>query len=918
MDTKDYYRQSLHLPQTDFPMKARLPEKEPEIIKNWSENQIHKKILEKRKDSQFFFLPDGPPYANGPIHIGHVLGKVLKDMVIKYKNLQNFQAPFLPSFDCHGLPIEMKALEKSSSQQKKTDRELRQLCREEAAFWVKRQTQSFQRLGLLGDWDKPLLTMDSIYEAEEVRVFAKLVDKGLIYRGKKPVFWCFKLQTAIAFSEAEYREHKSPSIYVRFDLDSNGQKKLKSAKPLSAVIWTTTPWTLPANSAICLHPDFEYGIYEGEERSYLIACELAEAFFTETKLGSLKKQRSLKGKELEGFVSLHPFMGRESPLVLGDHVSLEAGTGLVHTAPGHGLEDHLVGKKYQLPEYCPVDEGGRFTKDLPENFRGLFVFKGNKVILQMLKDSGHLISHKEITHSYPYNPRSGSPLIYRLTPQWFFSLDADSQKASIRSQALEVCEKQVHFIPEWGKARLSSMLKTSPDWCLSRQRLWGVPLIVFYCRHCEKPLLNSKVIEGIADKMETSGEGIEYYFSRSEEELLPEALKCTACGERNFQKGKDILDVWFDSGVQHALFSKKGIKLPFDLFLEGSDQHRGWFYSSLLSSLALHERPPFQTLLTHGFVNDVQGHKMSKSKGNVLDPEKIVNTSGAEILRLWVASKNYSLDINPGEESFQRVTESYRRFRNSFRFILGNLYGFQPLKDSIEFNKLNAVDQWILSQLNTLVQDSGKAFDEFAFYKVYQQLNHFFTVHLSAFYLDIIKDRLYTFPKQSLDRRKAQTVLYHFMEALLPLMAPITSFLSEEVYSYLPGQKKESVFLEDFPKFVKEWENKKIQKLFARLFPLREELNKQLEDLRKKGAIGSNLQASAKLILEKDFIRETLKEQEILEFFGISRIVIEEGKEFSLSVEPAQGEKCLRCWFISEKLNKEKICPKCVKNLIEK
>ena len=814
----DSYKKTLNLPQTDFPMKARLPEKEPEIIKSWNENQIHKKILEKRKKSKVFFLPDGPPYANGPIHIGHVPGKVLKDIVIKYKNLQNFQAPFLPSWDCHGLPIEMKAFQKSSDQ--KTEKELRELCREEARFWIKKQKESFQRLGILGDWDKPLLTMDPFYEAEEVRVFAKLVEKNLIYRGKKPVFWCFKLQTALAFSEAEYREHKSPSIYVCFNLDPAGQKKLQSQKPLSAVIWTTTPWTLPANSAICLHLDFEYGIYEGEKQSYLIACERAEAFFKETGLPPLKLQKSFKGKELEGLVSFHPFMKRESPLVLGDHVSLEAGTGLVHTAPGHGLEDHLVGKKYQLKEYCPVDERGHFTSELPENLRGLFIFKGNKVILEILKDSGHLISSKEIKHSYPYNPRSNSPLIYRLTPQWFLSLDKLFEEGeSLRAKALKACEKEIHFLPKWGQARLSAMIKTSPDWCLSRQRLWGVPLVVFYCRSCGEALLDPKVIESIADRMEARKEGIEYYFSQNSTELLPPDVKCQSCGEKDFQKGKDILDVWFDSGIQHSVFLKKGLSSPFDLFLEGSDQHRGWFYSSLLISLGLYGKPPFKNLLTHGFVNDIKGYKMSKSKGNILSPEEIANTYGAEILRLWVASENYSLDIKHGKEIFNRVAESYRRFRNSFRFILGNLHDFDPASDLIDFQELKAVDRWTLIQLQLLIKSGTKAFDEFAFYKVYQQLNHFFTVHLSAFYLDIIKDRLYTFPKKSLERKQAQTVLYHLIEILLPFMAPITSFLSEEVYSYLPKPKKDSVFLEDFPNL---WKNGKIKisKIFLKNYSL--------------------------------------------------------------------------------------------------
>ena len=923
MNTKENYSKTLHLPQTEFPMKAKLPEREPEIVKKWSENQIHKKILDKRKNSESFFLLDGPPYSNAPIHIGHALNKILKDIVIKYKSLKGFKAPFLPAWDCHGLPIELKAIEKNSIQKNITNKELRQLCRKEAHFWMENQRQSFQRLGVLADWDKPLLTMDSDYEAEETRIFAKLVQKELIYRGTKPVFWCFKLQTALAFSEAEYREHTSPSIYVKFYLYSAGEKKFNSSQPVSAVIWTTTPWTLPANSAICLHPDFEYGLYKGEKESYLIACELASDFFKKTGLPPLKKQDTFKGKDLEGLVSLHPFMDRRSALILGNHVSLEAGTGLVHTAPGHGLEDYLIGKKYQLKEYCSVDERGHFTKDLPKGLGTLFIFKGNKVIIDLMKQSGHLMAHKEIQHSYPYNPRSNSPLIYRLTPQWFLSLDKQTTggSSSVRSRALKACEKSINFVPDWGKARLEAMVKTSPDWCLSRQRSWGVPLVVFYCKNCETPLLDSQIIQEIADKMENSEEGIEYYFSREEKTLLPKGVKCSSCGNREFKKGKDILDVWFDSGIQHFVFAKnRGLNKnpPIDLFLEGSDQHRGWFQTSLLSSLALNETPPFKTLLTHGFVNDKQGYKMSKSKGNVLNPEAIIKKNGAEILRLWAASENFSFDSNVGEESFQRVTESYRRFRNTFRFILGNLNDFNPLKGQLGFKDLNTVDKWMLVQLNLLVKDSEQAFDKFVFYKVYQQLNYFFTVKLSAFYLDIIKDRLYTFSKQSLERQKAQTVLYQLVNKLLPLMAPITSFLSEEAYSYLPGEKKQSVFLEDYPSRIQEWHDEDIQKFFLRLFPVREQVNKQLEELRKRGEIGSNLQASVRLSLEEDFITPVMKEQERLEFFGVSKLILEEGKKVDFKVEMAKGEKCLRCWFVSENLNEQRICPKCVENLAGK
>ncbi|MDE0092343.1 MAG: isoleucine--tRNA ligase [Oligoflexia bacterium] len=903
----DQFRDSLLLPKTDFPMKAQLAKKEPEIIKQWKERKIYRKILEKRQSEKLFFMPDGPPYANGAIHLGHVLNKILKDIVIKYKNLSGKKAPFIPSWDCHGLPIELETLKKQS--QKLSPKELREECRKTAHFWIKEQRESFERLGVLADWDQPLLTMDSHYEAEEVRAFAKLVKKGLVFSGTKPVFWCFKLQTALAFSEAEYREHKSPSIYVKLNLSSSSLKQLKSSKPVSAVIWTTTPWTLPANTAVCLHPDLDYGLFVGESEAYLLAVALADSFFKELDLPPFQLEKTFKGKDLESLNYSHPFLERECPFVLGDHVSQETGTGLVHTAPGHGLEDYAVGQKYKLPSPCPVDEKGHFTDEAPENLRGLFIFKGNSVILKMLKDSKHLLAHKTVTHSYPYNPRSDSPLIYRLTPQWFLSLD------KIRDLALKACEQEIHFVPSWGKTRLTAMVQASPDWCLSRQRVWGVPLVVFYCKKCSKALLNAEVIEKIADEMQNTKQGIKYYFETDTKDLLPDSISCENCGHKKFEKGKDILDVWFDSGVQHEVFSQlKKFKIPMDLFLEGSDQHRGWFQTSLLSSLALNSQSPFKTLLTHGFVNDNKGYKMSKSKGNVLDPAQLIEKNGAEILRLWTASENFAFDVKAGEENFKRVVESYRRFRNSFRFILGNLNDFEP-KEQLGFEKLTAVDQWMLGQLNDLIQKSAESYEEYAFYKVYQQLNHFFTVQMSAFYLDIIKDRLYTFPKKSLERKQAQTVLYHLLDKLLPLMAPLTSFLSEEAYAYFNKEKKESVFLEDFPQKNPEWDQAETEKLFSKLFPLREELNKQLEVLRQKGIIGSNLQACASLILKKDFINPALNPSEQLEFFSVSQIDIQEGKEPLVKGALASGDKCVRCWFISENLNEKKICPKCVKNL---
>ena len=886
-------------------MKAKLPQTEPGRVLQWENQKIYQKILKKNSSAPLFFMPDGPPYANGNIHIGHAFNKILKDIVIKYKNLKGFKAPFIPSWDCHGLPIELEALKHKSSV-----KDLRSLCRKRAAHWVGEQEKSFKRLGVLADWDQKVLTMDPQYEAQQIRAFAKLVEKGLIVSGKKPVFWCFKLQTALAFSEAEYRQHQSQSIYVKFELDKESAKKLKSSKPVSAVIWTTTAWTLPANTAVCLHPDLEYALFSSPKESFLLAGALAESFFQETGLSGFQKESVFKGSELEFLQAQHPFLNRKSPLVLGDHVGQDAGTGLVHTAPGHGLEDHSVGQKYNLPAPCPVDEKAHFTKEAPDFLQGLFIFKGSKIIIEKLKNSGHLIAEKTIQHSYPYNPRSQSPLIYRSTAQWFLSLDQG--RPSIRERALKACENQIQFVPDWGKKRLTAMIENSPDWCLSRQRAWGVPIVVFHCKKCSHTILDPKWIQAIAKKVESKG--IDCYFNL--DSLLPEEAQCPQCGHKEFKKGQDILDVWFDSGVQHEIFSKiKGFPIPYELFLEGSDQHRGWFQTSLLSSIALNSQSPFKTLLTHGFINDEKGHKMSKSKGNVLSPEKLIQNKGAEIIRLWVASENFAFDLNAGEESFKRVVESYRRYRNSFRFLLGNLNDFNP-KTKLDFKELRLVDQWILTQLNKLIESCGKAYETYSFYKIYQEWTHFFTIDLSAFYMDIIKDRLYTFPKNSLERRQAQSALHYLLDKLLPLMAPITSFLSEEVYSHFnKTDKKESVFLEDFPKARPEWENSKVTELFSKLFPLREKLNGQLELLRKESKIGSSLEAQALITLKKDFISKSLSQAEQLEFFSVSQIQVKEGLSEDLKSQRAVGDKCLRCWFISPQLNDQKLCPKCVQNL---
>ena len=914
-------KKTLLLPETSFPMRARLRETEPEILKKWESMKIHEKILENREGNSTYFLLDGPPYANGPIHLGHVVNKVLKDFVIKYKNMSGYKAPFLPVWDCHGLPIEMTALKKlkndkkilktGESEETLSNKEIRDCCRKEALLWMERQRAGFKRLGVAALWDQSVLTMDSFYEAEEIRALADIVDNGLLYRGKKPVFWCFKLETALAFSEAEYREHKSPSIYVCFDLTPESQKKFPGKNPISFVIWTTTPWTLPANSAICLHPDFEYGLYEGDTRSYFIAVERKDHFTKETGLVLSNPKITFKGRDLLGLEAHHPFIDRKSSIVLGEYVTLSSGTGCVHTAPGHGLEDYQTGQKFKLKAYCPVDEKGHFNQEAPEDLQGLFIFKGNKLIIEKLKASGHLLYSGTIQHTYPYNPRSDSPLIYRLTPQWFLKLDEG--KESLRALALKASDSEIHFVPEWGKIRLQSMLKQTPDWCLSRQRAWGVPLVVFYCLNCSSTYLNSQTMREIAQKMEDSKQGIEYYFSTSVDKLLPKNTKCKTCGKTDFQKGTDILDVWFDSGIEHKIF-RKNYPFPADLFLEGSDQHRGWFQTSLFSSLAIDKKVPFKTLLTHGFVNDSEGRKMSKSRGNGIDPLDVIEKNGAEILRLWIAGEDFSKDINAGNKSFERVVETYRRFRNTFRFFLGNLNGFYiENQDSFSSQTLFYVDRWILFKLYQIVKSSKVYYENFAFYKVYHMLNHFFTVDLSAFYLDIIKDRLYTFAEHSPERKAAQTVLFHLTNTLLPLMAPLATFLTEEVYTYFnKPNKKKSVLLENFPEADPAWEDTKTEALFSLLFPLREELLRNLEAMRKEDKIGSSLQARAVIKTSKSF---PLSKRELCEFFGVSELNIEKGERATAKAFLADGEKCLRCWFYSSSLNNKHICPKCIKNI---
>ncbi len=911
-------KNTLNLPITDFPMKANLAEKEPQAIAGWNERKLYHKILQKNSARPKFVMPDGPPYANGNIHIGHVLNKCLKDFVVKYKNMSGYRAAFIPGWDCHGLPIEHKVTKELGPKRKeKSEADIRELCRQEAKKWIEIQKNQFMRLGILGEWENPYLTLDPAYEAEEVRELARCLKNGVLYRGEKPVYWCPTLQTALAEAEVEYAPHKSHSIYVKFFMDK-GLEKFSSKllkKPTAVVIWTTTPWTLPANLGIAFHPDFEYQFFETEENYLLIATQLKEAFEKETGVTLTPTGIKTKGAELDRLTAKHPFIARESLFVLGDHVSADAGTGAVHTAPGHGQDDYKVGLKYGLKVLSPVDAAGRYTDEVPE-YQGKQIFEMNPVIVERLRESGHLISARIFEHSYPHNWRSLTPLIFRATPQWFLGMDLESNP--IRKKALAAL-KEIQFVPKWGESRIRSMIENRPDWTLSRQRIWGVPIPVFYCEKCDQEILEVAVMEKVADLMEKNG-GIEAYHKLPIKDFIGDR-KCKKCGHNEFKRGQDILDVWFDSGACHAAVQSRRSDLasPADIYLEGSDQHRGWFQTSLLSSIASTGKAPFKALVTHGFVNDAKGRKMSKSLGNVIDPADIWKKDGAEILRLWAAYEDFGDDLSCGPESFQRVTESYRKFRNTIRFMLGNLGDFKPEKDQVAYSELTALDQLALSKLNDLIAKSTDAYEKYEFFKVYHLLNNFFTVDLSAAYLDMLKDRLYTWRKDSLERRSSQTVIFELLGNLIRIMAPITSFLSEETLTYMPGNKAESIFLLDYPKTNAKWDNSQLKIEFEKLFELRSEVSKALEELRREKIIGSGLDARLEITAEGDSYKVLKKyENNLSEYYIVSQVNLSQGPA-KISVSKAKGQKCERCWYFDEKIGLSPkfptVCPKCVRAL---
>lgn len=901
----------VQLPKTDFPMKGNLAQTEPARIADWTKKNIYGKIMQRPAPKGRFVMPDGPPYANGNIHVGHVLNKVLKDIVLKYKNLQGYKAAFIPGWDCHGLPIELNVTRALGPKRKDhTDAQIRDMCREEAMKWVGKQRVQFERLGVLADWENPYLTLQPAYEADEIRVLAKIFENGIFYRGNKPVYWDPALQTALAAAEIEYKNHKSLSIFVKFPFgETNGKKT-------SFLIWTTTPWTLPANYGIALNADFNYGYFDTGTEILILAEELKASVEKETGL-TLTKVGEKMGRAFEKQKARHPFLDRDSLIVLGDHVSLEAGSGAVHTAPGHGLEDYIVGLKYDLPVISPVDEAGRFKPEVTQ-WAGQKIAEANPKIVEFLKSIGALVSVKEIEHQYPHSPRSKAPLIFRATPQWFVNMD--DEKFPLRQKCLNAAEKDIAYFPKWGAQRLISMLSNAPDWCLSRQRIWGVPVPVYYCVKCNEPLVKSAVMNRLADAIEKSPKGLEVYYANDPKEFTA-GEKC-ACGGTDFVQGKDILDVWFDSGICHTAVQKRRPEMayPADIYLEGSDQHRGWFQTSLVSAIAAEDKAPFKALITHGFVMDAQGYKMSKSQGNTVDPEEIIKDAGAEILRIWVSHEDYGQDLTISKEMMARISDTYRRFRNTIRFLLGNLNDFDPAKDQVKDADFTPLDRWALHQLNQLIEKTTAGYDAFEFYKVYHALNQFFAIDLSATYLDILKDRLYTGKVNGPKRRAAQTVLYRTLTALCGIMAPIASFLAEETYSYLPGEKKESVFLTDFPVTNAAWNNPKIEKDFTALLEVRAAIQKELEELRRAKTIGSSLDSKVAIQVPAG-TRKTLEEYQtsLREFFMVSAFTITEGPAIKIEAGKADGEKCERCWHYDLQTGKDArfptFCPKCVEAL---
>ncbi len=924
------YKETLNLPKTKFPMKANLAQREPNRLAQWEEQGIYQQLREKAAGRPKFILHDGPPYANGDIHIGHAVNKILKDIIIKSQTLGGYDAPYIPGWDCHGLPIELNVEKKLGKAGVKVDaKTFRNGCRDYARKQVEGQKTDFKRLGVMGDWDNPYLTMDFNFEANIIRTLGKIIDKGHLHKGSKPVHWCTDCGSALAEAEVEYEDKKSPAIDVRFKVvdkvavlhcfSVTGEQD--EQRDINAVIWTTTPWTLPANQAVALHAEFDYVLVKTPDELLILAEDLYLSALQRYGIEDFKVLGRCKGAQLEYQTLQHPFYDRQVPIILGDHVTADSGTGAVHTAPGHGQEDYIVGLDYDLAVDNPVGANGCFVSGT-EIFEGQHVFKANPLVLEVLKEKGALLHHEELLHSYPHCWRHKTPIIFRATPQWFISMD----QAGLRTLATQAAQKTV-WLPDWGKARIEGMLENRPDWCISRQRTWGVPIAVFVHNetqelHPDTPALIEKVAQRVAQN------GIDDWFEMDAVELLGDDAQ-------HYSKVNDTLDVWFDSGVTHAcvINQRDELQFPADLYLEGSDQHRGWFQSSLLTSVAVNDVAPYKEVLTHGFVVDAKGKKMSKSKGNVVSPQKIMKTLGADILRLWVSSTDYTGEVSVSDEILKRTADAYRRIRNTARFMLANMDGFEPTKNRVNVEQMLPLDRWITVKAEFLQQEIIAAYEQYDFHLVYQKVHNFCAIDLGAFYLDVIKDRQYTTQADSIARRSAQTALHHIVEAMSRWIAPILSFTAEELWEFIPGERTQSVFFETWYQFPAEIQDEMDDAYWQQVLKVRVACSKEMEKLRVDKTIGSSLDAEIDLYCDESMHALLSKLDDELRFVLITSdvhlhhlsekpadaVLIDDLAGLALTVNASEHAKCVRCWHhrddVGQHSEHPELCGRCVDNV---
>jgi len=926
------YSKTLNLPVTDFPMRANLPQREVEILQKWEEEKLYDKLMEVNSDKPLFILHDGPPFANGDLHTGHALNKSLKDIITRFKNMDGYKAPYIHGWDTHGLPIETQAIKRLGiNRHNVSPVEFREVCKDFALKYVQNQMGQLKRMGVLGDWDNSYITLTPEFEAKQIEIFGEMAEKGYIYKGLKPVYWCADCETALAEAEIEYAQDKSDSIYVKFQVkDDKGvfsDTGIDNAK-IYFVIWTTTTWTLPGNVAICLNPEFSYSLVKNNDEYYVIATDLLEQFKEATELSNLEEVKRYNGSDLEYIVCQHPFIDRTSLVILGDHVTLDAGTGCVHTAPGHGVEDYEVCKKYkELPIIVPVDNQGRMN-ELAGKYKGLKYYEANKAILKDLEELGALVKKVEIEHQYPHCWRCQNPIIFRATEQWFASID------QFKDEAVKAI-KTVKWLPAWGEERITNMVLDRADWCISRQRNWGVPIPIFYCKECKKELINKDTIKAVSELFKK--EGSNAWYTHDASEILPEGTKCE-CGSTEFVKETDIMDVWFDSGSSHAavLEVKEGLRSPADMYLEGNDQYRGWFQSSLLTSVATRGRAPYKMVITHGMVQDGEGRKMSKSKGNGIAPLEIIQKYGADILRLWVVSADYKSDVRLSEQILKQISEVYRKIRNTARFILGNLNDFDPNCDLVPYDELLEIDKFALARLNAITKKVLESYRAYEFHLMFHNLHNFCVVDMSNFYLDVIKDRLYTEKADGKPRRAAQTTMFYVLDNLVRLIAPVLAYTSDEIWSYMPhldSDNKEGVILNQMPKIRGEWDNDELVERWEQLLDVKSDVSKALEIARTDKIIGHSLGASVK-ISASGKLYDLLSEyaDDLKTIFIVSNVELVKDEELQdafvgettpvkVKVSQADGEKCERCWMYSTEVGKNSehphLCPRCLSVVTE-